>query len=360
MSDTHPVTRVIRAGIGQDGPARDVVAPVHLSTTFVTPRLGDTPEFDYSRSNNPTRSLLARAVADLEGGFGAVITASGMAAITTVVEAFVPGGGVVVAPVDCYGGTWRLLDAQAGQGRLNLRLVELSDLDAARQAITPDVDLVLIESPTNPLLRVTDIAAVAELAHAVGALVVADNTFASPLGQQPLKLGADVVVHSATKYLAGHSDVVLGAIVSGGARVQQETAWWANCLGLTAGPIDAYLGLRGLRTLHLRFEAAQRSAQAVAELLDQHPAVARVHYPGLPAHPGHALARRQQTGFGAIVSFELADLAQVEAFLPRLRRFALAESLGGVESLVSHTATMTHAAMTPEARAAAGLGDGLL
>jgi cystathionine gamma-synthase len=360
VSETQPVTRVIRAGIGLDGPSRDVVAPLHLSTTFVHAELGDTPPFDYSRSANPTRTLLGRALADLEAGHDAVVTATGMAALTTVLEAFVPAGQAVVAPVDAYGGTWRLLDAQAAQGRLELRLVDLTDLAATAAAITPGVALVLVESPSNPLLRITDIAAVAELAHAAGARVVADNTFASPLGQRPLALGADLVVHSATKYLAGHSDVVLGAVVAGSVRDFEEVKWWANCLGVTAGPLDAYLGLRGVRTLHLRYAAAQATAQAVAELLAAHPAVARVYYPGLPGHPGHDLAARQQAGFGAIVSFELASLAAVRQFLGRVQLFALAESLGGVESLVSHPSLMTHAAMTPEAKAAAGISDGLL
>jgi cystathionine gamma-synthase len=360
VNETHPVTRVIRAGIGLDGPHRDVVAPLHLTTTFVTAELGVTPPFDYSRSANPTRSLLARAIADLEGGHDAIVTASGMGAITTVVEAFVPSGAAVVAPVDAYGGTWRLLDAQAGKGRFDLRLVDLTDLAAAAATITPDTALVLVETPSNPLLRITDIAAVAELAHVAGALVIADNTFASPVGQRPLALGADLVVHSATKYLAGHADVVHGAVVAGSVRTFEEVKWWSNCLGLTAGPLDAYLGLRGLRTLHLRYAAAQANAQAVAELLAGHPAVRRVYYPGLPSHPGHAVAARQQAGFGAIVSFELASLEAVRAFLSRVELFALAESLGGVESLVAHPSLMTHAAMTAEAQAAAGLTDGLL
>ncbi|MDR1711748.1 MAG: PLP-dependent aspartate aminotransferase family protein [Propionibacteriaceae bacterium] len=356
MNQLDPTTRVIRAGIGQETYG-DVVAPLHLSTNFVSAKFGETPVFDYSRSANPTRALLGRAIADLEGGCDAVVTASGMAAITTVLEAFTPAGGTVIAPLDGYGGTWRLLDAQQRKGLLKLSLVDTSDLAAVAQACDDTVKLVIVETPSNPLLRVTDIAAVAELARARGAIVVADNTFATPMLQRPLELGADIVVHSATKYLAGHSDVVLGAVVAKSQEHFEQIAWWSNALGLTAGAIDSYLGLRGLRTLRLRMQAAQANAAEIAHLLDAHPAVSRVYYPGLPSHPGHELARRQQDGFGAIVSFEVADAA---ALAGRLRLFTLAESLGGVESLISHPATMTHASMPPDVQAAAGITPGLL
>ncbi|MDR1768598.1 MAG: PLP-dependent aspartate aminotransferase family protein, partial [Propionibacteriaceae bacterium] len=339
MNQLDPVTKVVRAGVDSEAQYHDVVAPLHLSTTFAMPEFGQTPCHDYSRASNPTRSLLGRAIADLEGGHDAVVTASGMGAVTTVLEALVPVGGVVVAPVDCYGGTWRLLDALARKGRLRVRFADLSDLDQAAGLVDEGVDAVLVETPSNPLLRVTDIAAVAELARAAEAALVADNTFASPVGQHPLELGADVVVHSATKYIAGHSDVVLGAVVSKAEAVHEDVKWWANCLGVTAGAFDCYLGLRGLRTLHLRRAAAAANAARLAEALSAHPAVRRVYYPGLPGHPGHELAARQQRGFGAIVSFELADEAAVRAILGRLRLFSLAESLGGVESLVSHPAT---------------------
>jgi cystathionine gamma-synthase len=355
---SQALTSVIRAGVGSDSSYRDVIAPVHLTSTFAMSGLGEVPEYDYSRANNPTRSLFGKALAELEGGFDAVVTASGMGAISAVLAAVGPK--VVLAADDAYGGTWRLLDALARRGAFEFRTARLSDLAAARSAITPDVDLVFVESPSNPLLRLTDIAAVSALAHSVGAVVAADNTFATPINCQPLALGADVVVHSATKYLAGHSDVVLGAAVAGSEDMHEELKWWANCIGVTAGAFDAYLGMRGLRTLQLRMERAQANAAAIAEFLEGRPSVGRVYYPGLPSHPSFELAERQQRGFGAMVSFELDGFAAAKAFTEKVSLFTLAESLGGVESLVAHPATMTHAAMSAEVRAEAGITDGLL
>ncbi|MEA4944742.1 MAG: cystathionine gamma-synthase [Propionicimonas sp.] len=360
MTEPTSATRAVRAGVTIDPAHRAVVPPLYLSSTYAFDSLADRGEYDYSRSGNPTRTMLADVLAGLEGGFGAVVTASGMAAATTVLNALMPAGGRLVAPFDCYGGTWRLLDALARRGGFDLDLVDLSDLAAAETAITSGTSLVWVESPSNPLLRITDIAAVAGLAHRVGALVVADNTFLSPMVQRPLALGADVVLHSTTKYINGHSDVVGGVVVAAQEQHHNELAWWANCLGVTGGAFDSYLTLRGLRTLHLRVAAAQANAAALVELLVDHPAVHAVHYPGLPDHPGHDLAARQQDGFGAMVTFELADEAAVTRFVDGLDHFCLAESLGGVESLVSHTASMTHAAMSPEARAAAGITDGML
>lgn len=355
-----PATRAVRAGVNTDPAFGAVVPPLYLSSTYSFEGYDKRREYDYSRSGNPTRSMLAEAISDLEGGFGGVVTASGMAAITTVVQALVPHGGRLVAPLDCYGGTWRLFDALARRGAIELELADLSDPAAVAGAVTSETAMVWVETPSNPLLRITDIRAVADAARAVGAVVVADNTFLSPVVQRPLELGADVVVHSTTKYLNGHSDIVGGAIVAASEPLHTELAWWANCLGVTGGAFDSYLTLRGLRTLHLRVAAAQANAAAVVGLLLGHPAVTRVHYPGLPEHPGHELAGRQQSGYGAIVTFELADADGVARFVDGLRYFCLAESLGGVESLVSHTATMTHAAMPPQARAAAGITDGML
>ena len=360
MTEPSPLTRVVRAGVGQDDVHGAVVPPIHLASTYSFSGFGRPRTHDYSRSGNPTRSILAEALAQLESGAGAVVTASGMAAVTTCLHALVPAGGRVVAPFDCYGGTWRLLDALARRGTITLQLVDLSDPAAAAAAITPDTDLVWVETPSNPLLRITDLAAVAARSHAAGALVVADNTFATPVLTRPLELGADVVVHSTTKYINGHSDVVAGVAVAADPDVVAELLWWANTLGCTGGAFDSYLTLRGLRTLQLRVRAAQDNATAVVAALVGHPAVHAVHYQGLPGHPGHDLAARQQAGFGAMVTFELAGTAQVEAFLDGLGCFSLAESLGGVESLVSHPGTMTHAAMAPEVRAAAGITDGML
>ncbi len=359
MTQQHPRTRAVRAGINTDPAHRAVVPPVYVSTTYCFPGLGEPGSYDYSRAGNPTRSVLADAIAALEAGAGGVVTASGMAAITTTVLALLPPGGTLVASFDCYGGSWRLFDALARSGRLRLRLVDLSDASTWPDALA-GADLVWLETPSNPLLRITDIAALGEAAHAAGALVVADNTFASPVVQRPLESGADVVVHSATKYLNGHSDVVAGAIVAASGELVERLGWWANTLGATSGALDAYLVLRGLRTLHLRMAQAQANAAAVVELLGSHPAVRAVHYPGLATHPQHALAARQMDGFGAIVTFDVGSEAAVRALVDGLGCFCLAESLGGVESLVSHPATMTHAAMPPEVQAAAGITDGLL
>ncbi len=360
MTEQSPRTRAVRAGINTDTAHGAVVPPVYLSTTYAFDGFASPREYDYSRSGNPTRSALGSAVAELEGGAGGVITASGMAAVTVSVLALLPPGGTLVAPFDCYGGSWRLFDALERTGRLKLRLTDFSDLDGATADVAAGADLVWLETPSNPLLRITDLAAVSAAAHAVGALVAVDNTFATPVVQRPLELGADVVVHSATKYLNGHSDVVSGAIVAADADRLTELAWWANTLGVTGGALDAFLTLRGLRTLHLRMEAAQRNAEAVVELLVGHPAVLAVHYPGLAEHPQHELAVRQQDGFGAIVTFDVGTEAAVQALVEGLDCFCLAESLGGVESLLSHPATMTHASMPPEVRTSAGITDGML
>ncbi len=360
MSESTPATRAVRAGLNTDLAFGAVVPPLHLSSTYAFAGLGNPGTYDYSRSGNPTRTILSDALADLEGGAGAVVTSSGMAAITTVLHALVPVGGRVVAPFDCYGGSWRLFDVLARKGAFRLDLVDLSETAQVAEALVSPADLVWIETPSNPLLRITDIAAVSRAAHAAGALVVADNTFCSPVVQRPLDLGADVVVHSTTKYINGHSDVVAGAVIAADEVRCTELAWWANTLGVTGGAFDSYLTLRGLRTLHLRMAAAQANAQAVAEFLAGHPGVRAVHYPGLPNHPGHSLAATQQHGFGAMVTFEVADERAAGALVDGLAHFCLAESLGGVESLISHTASMTHAAMPPEVRASAGITEGML
>jgi cystathionine gamma-synthase len=303
---------------------------------------------------------LGNALADLEGGAGAVITGSGMGAITLVGH-LLNVGARIVAPHDCYGGSHRLFSEWQRRGEFKMQFVDFGNAKAVRAALTPGVGLVLIETPSNPLMRITDIAAVAELAHKAGALVVVDNTFMSPAWQQPLLLGADIVVHSTTKYINGHSDVVGGAVVSKTRELHERLADWANNLGLTGSPFDSYLTLRGLRTLHARLAIHGRNAQGLAEWLAQQPAVSKVWYPGLPTHEGHQLAARQQRGFGAIISFELAGgIPAVKQFVTGLRCITLAESLGGVESLVAHPVTMTHAAMDPKARQEAGLTDGLL
>ena len=356
----HPRTRAVRSGLVSDAHHGAVIPPLHLSTTFAFADLGVPRRYDYSRSGNPTRDLAADAVAGLEGGAGAVLTASGMAAVTLAFQLLKPDDLVVVAH-DGYGGTHRLANALARRGAFRVVFADLTITTSRDAALALGPRMVWVESPSNPLLRITDIAAVASGAHAVGALLAVDNTFLSPALQRPLEYGADLVIHSTTKYLNGHSDVVGGSVVAASESLREELAWWANCLGIVASPFDAYLLLRGIRTLHARMAVHEANAARVAGALREHPAVSAVHWPGLPDHPGHALARRQQDGFGAMMSFELAGgLAAVGPFVRSLELFTLAESLGGVESLIAHPATMTHASMEPEARQRAGIGDGLL
>ena len=335
--------------------------PIYLSTNYTFEGIGEPRAYDYSRSGNPTRDQLNDAIAVLEGGVGATAVSTGLAAITLVAEAFVPSGRRVVVQHDAYGGTWRLFTFLAGQGRLEVDFVDFNDDAALGAALDRSPALVWIETPSNPLLRITDIRKVADAAHAVGAMVAADNTFLSPLYQRPLEHGADIVVHSTTKFINGHSDVVGGVAVAAAQDVHDRLRLWANALGLTGSAFDAYLTLRGLRTLDARMRVHTANTEALVDLLRDHPAVATLYYPGLPEHPGHDVAARQQTGMGSLLGLELhGGRAAAEAFLDGLPVFHLAESLGGVESLICHPASMTHAGMTPEARSTAGIGDGLL
>ncbi len=365
VSCQRPATRAVRAGIDRDPAFGAVVPPLVLSSNFSFAGFNEKRRYDYTRSGNPTRDLLAEALAELEGGAGGIVTATGMAAVALVLHALLQPGDTLVAAHDGYGGSWRLFDALACKGGFDLQLADLTDPRALAAALARKPAVAWIETPSNPLLRITDLRFAVDAAHKAGALAVVDNTFLSPALQNPIAFGADVVVHSTTKYINGHSDVVGGAAVARDAAVHEKLSWWANALGLAGAPFDSYLALRGLRTLDARLRVHQENAAALADLLEAHPAVAKVHFPGLASHPGHALAARQQRGFGAMLSFELADghagqEQAVRAFVDGLECFTLAESLGGVESLVAHPATMTHAAMAPEVRAAAGIGDGLL
>jgi cystathionine gamma-synthase len=353
-------TRTVRAALESDTQHGAVVPPLHLTTTFAFSGYGEKRIYDYSRSGNPTRDALGDALADLEGGAGAVVTASGMAAVSLVTQLFTPEQ-VAVVPHDCYGGTYRLFNALNLRGALKVRFVDYQAPGALDAALTEKPALVWIETPSNPLLRIVDIAATVRKAKAVGALAVADNTFLSPVWQRPIELGADVVVHSTTKYLNGHSDVVGGAVIAAKQETHDLLKWWGNCIGVTGAPFDSFMTLRGLRTLHARMRSHGENALRVVELLSSHTAVAKVYYPGLAAHPGHAIAKAQQTGFGAMVSFDLAgNIEHAKAFLHGLSLFSLAESLGGVESLVAHPASMTHAAMDEPARLRAGITDALV
>ena len=357
----RPATCAVRAGIDRDTAFGAVTPPLVLSSNFSFAGFNDKRRYDYTRSGNPTRDLLGEALAELEGGAGGVVTSTGMSAITLVLHALLQPGERIVVPHDGYGGSWRLFDALARKGHFELVTADLTDPRALVEALATAPKLVWIETPSNPLLRITDLRFVIEAAHHAGALAVVDNTFLSPALQAPIAFGADLVVHSTTKYINGHSDVVGGAVVANSAALHETIAWWANALGLTGSPFDSFLTLRGLRTLDARLRVHQENAQALAHWLLDTPGVAAVHYPGLASHPGHAIAARQQMGFGAMLSLELdGGEAAVRAFVDGLRCFTLAESLGGVESLVAHPATMTHAAMAPEVRAAAGISDGLL
>jgi len=356
-----PATRAVRAGIDSDSAYGAVIPPITLSATFRFDDLDQKPPYDYTRSGNPTRDVLAKAIADLEGGAGAVVTATGMAAVSVVLHSLLVPGERLLAPNDCYGGSWRLFSALAAKGLFEFDTCDFTNEAELREALERRPQLVWIETPSNPLLRVTDLEAVIGGARDNGALTVVDNTFLSPALQRPIEFGADVVVHSTTKYINGHSDVVGGAVVARDPAVLEQFEYWANALGVTGAPFDSYLTLRGLRTLNARLRIHQENAAALAELLAGHPAVARVHYPGLEAHPGHDIAARQQDGFGAMLSFELAGGEKaVRAFVDGLACFTLAESLGGVESLIAYPLTMSHAAMSEDARQRAGIGPGLL
>lgn len=358
---TRASTHAVRAGIDRDTAFGAVTPPLVLSSNFSFAGFGEKRQYDYTRSGNPTRDLLAEALAELEGGAGAVVTSTGMSAITLLLHALLKPGQRLVVPHDAYGGSWRLFNALANKGAFELQTIDFTDPRALAEALATKPTVVWIETPSNPLLRITDLRFVIEAAHAVGALAVVDNTFLSPALQTPIAFGADFVVHSTTKYINGHSDVVGGAVIAKDAEQHSQLVWWANALGITGAPFDSFLTLRGLRTLDARLRVHQENTAALVELLNDHPAVRRLHYPGLASHPGHAVAARQQYGFGAMLSMELeGGEAAVRAFIEGLDYFTLAESLGGVESLIAHPATMTHAAMSAEARAAAGIGDGLL
>ena len=357
----HPETVAARYGVNCDENHGAVIPPLYMSSTFAFKGFGQKGEYDYTRSGNPTRDQLAEALAALEGGAGGVITASGMSAVHLVTQLVKPGD-LIVAPHDCYGGCHRLFSAASRKGQFDLQWLPLWETEnSVQQILQLKPRVVWIETPSNPLLRITDIKAIATAAHEAGALVVVDNTFLSPAGQKPFELGADIVLHSTTKYINGHSDVVGGAVIARDDELVEELIWWANCLGLTGSPFDSFQTLRGLRTLSVRYQQHQQNAGLIAESLEENELVGKVYYPGLASHEGHELAARQQAGFGAMISFEIeASTDEIPLFLSALNLFTLAESLGGVESLVAHPASMTHAAMSEEDQAKAGITSQLL
>lgn len=360
MTDQKLATLAVRQGIESDTQHGAVVPPIYLSTNYSFDGHKNPREFDYSRSGNPTRTVLGDAIASLEKGESGVVTCTGMAAITLVVSLLGPED-LLVVPHDCYGGSYRLFTNLANKGQFKLLVVDQTNPDALNEAIAQQPKLVWLETPSNPLLRVVDIEAIATASHKVGALVAVDNTFLSPILQQPLLLGADIVVHSTTKYINGHSDVVGGAVVAKTPELSEKLHWWSNTLGLTGSAFDSYFTLRGIRTLSVRVREHQANAQRILAILTASEAVSQVYYPGLSSHPGHEIAAKQQKGFGAMLSFELeGGEPQLVAFLQALKLFSLAESLGGVESLVAVPATMTHRAMDREARLEAGVKDTLI
>ncbi len=353
-------TRAIHAGQDADPATGATVVPIYATSTYTQAAPGQHKGYEYSRSGNPTRTALETALAALEEGERGLAFASGLAATTAVFGALLRPGDEVVASADLYGGTFRLLDKVFKPWGLVARYTDDSSAAGFEKLITPKTKLVWIETPTNPLLQVLDIAAIAEVSHKYGAKLAVDNTFASPYLQQPLKLGADIVVHSTTKYLGGHSDVVGGCVV-GAKELLDPIKFYQNAAGGVPGPFDSYLVLRGLKTLAVRMDRHCDNAMTLAPWLKAHPAVAGVYYPGLPNHPGHAVAARQMRGFGGMISLKLkGGIPAAKQFLTRTKLFSLAESLGGVESLVCHPTTMTHASIPKEVREARGVDDGLI
>jgi cystathionine gamma-lyase len=355
-------TRAIHAGQSPDPSTGAIMVPIYATSTYVQSSPGVHKGYEYSRSQNPTRMAYERCVADLESGTAGFAFASGLAGTATVLDLF-DSGAHVLCMDDLYGGTYRLFErVRKRSAGLSFGFVDFSDIAKVEAAIRPETRLFWVESPTNPLLKLTDLEAVGALAKRHGIVAVADNTFASPWVQRPLEHGFDMVMHSATKYLNGHSDIVGGIVVVGDRpELRERMTFLQNAVGAVAGPFDSFLALRGLKTLALRMERHCRNAAAVAAWLEKHPKVARVHYPGLKSHPQHALAKRQMHGFGGMVTAILkGTLADARRFLERCQIFALAESLGGVESLIEHPAIMTHASLPPEKRAALGIGDGLV
>jgi cystathionine gamma-lyase len=352
-------TRAIHAGQDADPATGATVVPIYATSTYTQDAPGHHKGYEYSRSGNPTRAALETCLAALEGGERSLAFASGLAATTAVFSILKPADEVAAA-ADLYGGTYRLLERVFKPWGLVARYTDDASASGFKKIITPKTKLVWIETPTNPLLQILDIAALAELAHKAGALLAVDNTFASPYLQQPLQLGADLVVHSTTKYLGGHSDVVGGAVV-GSKELLQPIAFYQNAAGAVAGPFDAFLTLRGLKTLAVRMERHCTNARMLAEWLAKQPQIERLYYPGLPSHPGHDVARRQMRDFGGMLSVRLRGGKEAALrLLTRTKLFSLAESLGGVESLIGHPATMTHASIPAEVRIARGVDDGLV
>ena len=356
----HFETRCVHVGVNKDETYNSVTTPIYPTSTFSWDGIGKTRGYDYTRSGNPTRRALEENLISLEGGLDCRATCTGMSAINAVLHLFQPGDHII-AGHDIYGGTYRLFDAIFSQAGIKFSFVDMANLENVRQALTPQTKCIWIETPSNPLLNLVDIAGVAEIAQKAGAISIADNTFMSPYFQRPLELGCDIVLHSMTKYLNGHSDVVAGCIITKHQPHAERVSYIVNALGLACSPFDAWLVLRGVKTLGPRMEAHQRGAMALAQFLHGHPKVSRVYYPGLPDHPQYALAKSQMTGFGGMLSFDVKGGREVaERVMMGAKFFSMAESLGGVESLIEHPDTMSHASMGEAARRAAGISENTL
>jgi cystathionine gamma-synthase len=350
-------TLAIHTGVDKDNSYNSVITPIYQTSTFRFEDTGKTKGYDYTRTANPTRTALEENIAALEGGLTAKATATGMAAIMTALH-FLKSGDHIICTNDCYGGTERILRTYRDTFNLQLTFVNMADLDSVCSSVRPNTKMFWIETPSNPLLNVTDIRALAVIAHEAGAMAAVDNTFLTPYNQRPFELGADIIIHSTTKYLNGHSDVVGGAIVVNKPELVDKVQMIVNTLGVGASPFDCWLVLRGIKTLIPRMKMHEENAGAIANFLSQHKNVKKVFYPGVPTHPGHELAKHQQNGFGGMVSFEMkGGLKEANAVLRSTNIFALAESLGGVESLICHPQTMTHASMDPELREKAGINE---
>ena len=350
-----------KTGIGSDKHHGSIIPPLYLSSNFEYRELGKEQEYEYTREKNPTRDHLINALTAMEDGVGGEILSSGMAAVTLVAN-ILNNNSKVILPHDCYGGTHRLFSSLAEKGILEAYFIDQGQESFCKETIKEiQPDLIWVETPSNPLLQAVDIKKISKEAKACNALVAADNTFLSPSLQNPLKLGADIVMHSTTKYINGHSDVIGGALITNDHKILLKLKFWANALGITGSPFDSYLTLRGLRTLGIRMEKHEKNAAAIVELLLKHPKVAKVYYPGLPTHPSHVIAKKQQSGFGGMLSFEILDgLAGVKNFIKGMKILPLAASLGGFESLVSHPYTMTHGNLTPNQKKEIGISESLI
>lgn len=354
-------TRAIHAGQQPDPSTGAIMTPIYATSTYVQSSPGQHKGYEYSRTQNPTRGAYERCVADLEGGVKGFAFASGLAGSATILD-LLDSGSHVIAMDDLYGGTYRLFErVRRRSAGLEFSFVDLNDPAALRGALRPETRMIWVETPTNPMLKLVDLKKVGEFARKHGLIFVVDNTFCSPMIQRPIEHGADLVVHSATKYLNGHSDIVGGMVVAAGDDLAERMAFLQNSTGAVAGPFDSFLAMRGLKTLHLRMRQHVQSALELAQWLEKHPAVSRVIYPGLRSHPQYALARRQMDGFGGIISIEVrGGLRKARRVLERCELFALAESLGGVESLIEHPAIMTHASIPPANRKRLGISDSLI